>query len=244
MRTSFPLVISPQPDETTCGPACLHTVYRYFNDQVALEKVIGEVDTFDEGGTLGVWLGCHALRRGYRVTIYSYNLQVFDPTWFGHDIDFIIGRLKQQMTYKKDHKLRVATQAYIQFLELGGKVRFRDLEASLIRKYVKRHVPILTGLSATYLYRSAREFGPDGEFDDVRGEPAGHFVIIHGYDRSKRSVYVADPLQVNPLAEGHLYEVDINRLIGSILLGIITYDANLLVIHPPKKTDADSIRRQ
>ena len=37
--------------------------------------------------TLAVLLGCHALRRGYEATIYTFNLQVFDPTWFEEPTD-------------------------------------------------------------------------------------------------------------------------------------------------------------
>jgi hypothetical protein len=36
----------------------------------------------------------------------------------------------------------------------------------------------------------------------------------------------------NPLATEHLYELDIDRVINAILLGILTYDDNLLVILP------------
>ena len=232
MRTTLPVEILPQPDETTCGPTCLHTVYRFFEDYVPLGTVVDEVKKLDEGGTLGVFLGCHALRRGYKATIYSYNLQVFDPTWFGKDISFIIDRLYKQLEVKTDPKLLLATKGYIEFLEMGGKVKFEDLNAALIRKFVKRNQPILTGLSATYLYRSAREFGPNSEFDDIQGEPSGHFVIIHGYDKLERKVFVSDPLKYNPLGFGHQYEVGIDRVICAIMLGILTYDANLLIIRP------------
>jgi hypothetical protein len=43
-------------------------------------------------------------------------------------------------------------------------------------------------------------------------------------------VRVADPFYDNPLGEGHYYDVDVDRLIRAIMLGAITYDANLLVI--------------
>ena len=85
-------------------------------------------------------------------------------------------------------------------------------------------------MSATYLYRTAREFGPGDDYDDVRGTPSGHFVVLCGYDREKRTVLVADPLQSNPVGKGQYYEVDLNRVICSILLGVTTYDANLLII--------------
>ena len=81
MTTSFHFDIRPQPDNTTCGPTCLHAVYRYFGDPVDLSRIIAEVPTIEGGGTLSVYLASHALRRGYRATIIPYNLQIFDPTW-------------------------------------------------------------------------------------------------------------------------------------------------------------------
>ena len=40
---AFDLEILTQPDDSTCGPTCLHAVYRYFKDPVALDDVIAEV---------------------------------------------------------------------------------------------------------------------------------------------------------------------------------------------------------
>ena len=68
----------------------------------------------------------------------------------------------------------------------------------------------------------------------MRGEPIGHFVILCGYDKEERTVLVADPLKSNPLSDSHQYLVNIDRVICSILLGIMTYDANLLIIEPAR----------
>ncbi|MFZ5774331.1 MAG: hypothetical protein ACOY3Z_02440 [Thermodesulfobacteriota bacterium] len=229
------LDILPQPDDTTCGPTCLHAVYQYYGDQIPLARVVEEVKQFETGGTLAVFLACHALRRGYKARIYTYNLHVFDPTWFPHGPDYIEERLLVQMEAKDDEKLRLATRGYLNFLNLGGELRFADLTPSLLRKYLKRSVPILTGLSSTYLYRSMREYGPHCEDDDVRGYPCGHFVLLCGYNKPERLVAVADPLMDNPLAEGQKYHISIDRVLCAILLGIVTYDANFLIIEPGKK---------
>ena len=78
-----------------------------------------------------------------------------------------------------------------------------------------------------------RVHGPDDAPDDVRGAPCGHFVVLAGYHRDDRTVLVADPYLPNPVARGkRFYAVNIDRVICSILLGVLTYDANLLVIHP------------
>jgi len=83
------------------------------------------------------------------------------------------------------------------------------------------------------LYRAAREYGPNDEPDDVRGLPAGHFVVIAGYDRKERTVLVADPYARHPYSPSHEYWINIDRVLCAVLLGIVTHDANLLVIHPP-----------
>lgn len=231
------LDIHTQPDDITCGPTCLHAVYRYYNDDLPLDQVISEVTGLAEGGTLAVMIACHALTRGYQATIYTYNLHVFDPTWFtdgGASVD-LAAKLREQATIKKSKRLRTATAAYLEFIELGGVLRFEELSRDLIRRYLKRNTPILTGLSATYLYRCQREVdsGPRKmAYDDVRGEPTGHFVVLCGYDAESKRVLVADPLWPNPVSEVQLYEVPIDRLVNSILLGIVTYDANLLVLQP------------
>lgn len=221
-----------QPDNETCGPTCLHAVYRYWNLTLPLSRVIAEIPPLPGGGTLAVDLGCHALRQGFSAEIFTYNLQLFDPSWFANEVD-LAERLQLQRRYKLDQKLSIATDAYLEFLELGGHVKFEELTGSLVRRHLNRGIPVLTGLSATYLYRCARE--AEGEYDDVRGQPTGHFVVLSGYDREQRKVMVADPLHDNPVYGTHYYSVGMNRLIASILLGVITYDANLLVVYPAKR---------
>jgi hypothetical protein len=229
--TELGLEVLPQPDDVTCGPTCLHAVYRYWEHDVSLETVIGAVQPLPEGGTLAVDLACHALREGFAATIYTYNLQIFDPTWFDGDVD-IADKLRQQRKAKRDVKLSIATDSYLEFLSLGGKLRYQELTGALLRRYLNRGIPILTGLSATYLYSCAREFHDD--YDDVHGEPMGHFVILSGYDREQREVTIADPLHDNPGYGTHYYRVGMTRLVAAILLGILTYDANLLIVAPRK----------
>ena len=231
----FPVTILPQPNDTTCGPTCLHAVYQYYEDTISLEQVLAEVASLEHGGTLAVFLGCHALARGYRAHIYTYNLTVFDPTWFATPESNIAERLQAQLALKSDPRLHAATRGYLEFLERGGELRFQDLTRGLIRSYMNRGTPVITGLSSTYLYRAVREFGPASVEDDVRGEPAGHFVVLCGYDAEAKSVLIADPLDPNPLADTRSYRVGIDRVVCSILLGVITHDANLLVIKPKSR---------
>lgn len=228
--------ILAQPDEVTCGPTALHAVYRYFGDHMDLDDVIKEVHQFEDGGTLAVWLGSHALRRGYEATVYSCNLQLLDPTWFALPYVNLIEKLKDQLKVKKgDEKISRTSEAFIEFLSHGGIIKMEDFSRELLRKVLNQGFPILTGLSSTFLYRSSREAPPNQRYDDIRGTPAGHFVILCGYDRNTKLVQIADPHAQNPFSRSRKYQVHIDRVICSILLGVLTYDANFLVIRPKKK---------
>ncbi len=206
-----------------------------------LDLVVDEVRRLGTGGTLAAFLGLHALHRGYRATLYTYNLELFDPTWFTEPEGKIGERLQQQAMAKgTKRRLQAATEAHLEYLDAGGGVLFEELAPDLIRRILSRGLPIMTGLSATYLYGCAREvFGSDGRarYDSIAGYPTGHFVVLHGYDPSTDSVLVADPFHGNPLSDGHSYRVGIVRLLGAIMLGVLSYDGNLLVI---ERDQADS----
>jgi hypothetical protein len=234
-HTELTLDIQPQPTDETCGPACLHAVYRFLKDPVPLEAVVAEVTSLGTGGTLAAYLGLHALQRGYRTTIYTYNLKLFDPTWFDDAEPRLEERLKAQAEVKSSVRLQSATEAHLEYLEAGGAIHFEELTPDLIRRPLSRGLPILTGLSVTYLYGCARErYDSHGRssYDSIRGFPTGHFVVVHGYDPATDSVLVADPYHDNPLPGGANYRVGIIRLLGAIMLGVLSYDANLLVIEP------------
>ncbi|KTD32514.1 Peptidase C39 family protein [Legionella moravica] len=232
------LIIQTQPDDESCGPTCLHAVYQYYGLEYDLKEIIQTIDRSISGGTLSAMLGKHALLQGFNANIYIYNLNIFDPSWFHNgsvDNKFLIDKLDAQMNYKNDPYITHASEAFIEYLKLGGKVSAHPLDVTLLKKYFTRKIPIITGLSATNLYWSAREyFTPEGKsvYDDVRGSPCGHFVVLCGYDTQKRHVVIADPHAENPLFHNNYYKVSINRLINSIMLGVITYDGNLLIIEP------------
>ena len=231
----FDVEILRQPDDATCGPTCLQAVYRYFGDDIDLPSLISDVPQLAGGGTLAVTLAIHALRRNYRARIITYNLMVFDPSWFAGELPDLSERLQAQLLAKNDPKIAEATNLYLEFLDRGGRLTIEDLTPDLLKGWLEHGRPILTGLSATFLYRSPREIGDQVlHEDDVAGVPQGHFVVLCGWDEERRAVRVADPLEDNPGFNKHYYWLPAERVITAILLGVLTYDANLLILDPPE----------
>jgi hypothetical protein len=58
-------------------------------------------------------------------------------------------------------------------------------------------------------------------------------VVIAGYNAPQRRVLVADPYQPHPYGSTNEYWISIDRAVGAVLLGIVTHDANLLIVYPP-----------
>lgn len=228
------LDVPQQPDDVTCGPTCLQALYAFHGTPLPLDDVIASVRSLDHGGTLGVLLGIDALERGYGATLYSYNLEVLDPTWFTGDGRDLRSELRRQLEVREGKRLRAAIQAYLDFLDEGGEIRHAELTPGLLASIVREGSPPITGLSATYLYGCEREVfdGKQSRYDDVRGEPVGHFVVVSGVDPVSGDFRISDPSQDNPLHGSGTYWVSPYRLIGAIFLGVTTYDGNLLVIRP------------
>jgi hypothetical protein len=226
----LPVDIDPQPDGITCGQTCLHALYRFHGLDLGVSDVINSVTPLTDGGTLEVHLACDALKRGFDATIYTYNLNLFDPTWFDAPHVDIAAKLRERAARKRSAKFKFAVEGYCEFLARGGRLRFTDLTRAELRGMLRRGVPVIAGLNLTYLYRHSRVSGAHDDPDDVHGESCGHFVVLAGYNRDDRSIAVADPYLPNPVGVGQKYWVHIDRVIGAILLGVMTYDASLLIL--------------
>jgi hypothetical protein len=234
------LKIETQPDDESCGPTCLHAIYRHYGYDIPITEVIQTIDRSPSGGTFSISIGKHALQHGFQATVYINSLVLFDPSWFVNgeaDSNLLIEKLEAQSNVKHDPYITNATVAIIEFLNLGGKICSHPLSEELLRTFFDKNIPVISGLSSTNLYWSQRGiFTEEGKsvFDDIRGTPCGHFVVLCGFDSDNNHVIVADPYTGNPMHHNSYYKVNINRLINAILLGVITFDGNLTVIEPKK----------
>jgi len=226
----LPVPRTRQPDDISCGPTCLHQVLRFHGSRVDAPELSPLITRNDDGGTQAVFLALAAQRLGFTSTLYPYDLRVFDPTWFSLPREDLVEKLRRREAVVRRRKLAASVRGYRLFLEAGGEIRFEELSRQLVVGILRRGHPVICGLSATHLYRQARERPADNEPDDVAGEPVGHFVVVNGFERGGRSLLVTDPWPHAPFPRGGPYSVPSQRLLNAVLLGDVTYDAVLLEI--------------
>lgn len=223
------LHVAQQPDDESCGITCLKAIYDYYAHPTSLDKLKHEIEHWRTGGTVAVNLARHALAHGYDAEIYTYNLKIFDPTWRDLPPKELSHKLRLRQRRVRSQKQKDVIRFYQDFLKKGGTVRFDDLDEDLMNRLFKRHTPIICGLSATYLYRQSRETH-DNVADDVTGHPVGHFVVVNAWDPHARMVTIQDPLRKTPLSDTGTYRLPFAKFSNAVMLGILTYDENLLVI--------------
>jgi hypothetical protein len=163
-------------------------------------------------------------------------LAIFDPTWQGLSSGELVNKLRLQMKHKKGKKLHLASDAYCEYLEKGGRLSFEVLTPDLLKYLLKDNIPLITGLSCTYLYNTSRERVISKSkiiADDIGGVSTGHFVVLMA--STDTEITIADPYYPNPLSDLGIYGVNSHRVILSIMLGVLTYDANLIVIRSKSK---------
>jgi hypothetical protein len=223
------LHVTQQPDDESCGITCLKAIYDYYAHPTSLATLQHEIEHWQTGGTVAVNLARHALAHGYDAEIYTYNLKIFDPTWKDLPPKELSHKLRLRQRRVRSVKQKEVIRFYQDFLKKGGKVRFDDLDEDLMGRLFRQHKPVICGLSATYLYQQPRETHDNVE-DDVAGNPVGHFVVVSAWDPHTRMVTIQDPLRKNPFSETGTYRLPFVKFSNAVMLGILTYDENLLAI--------------
>ncbi len=223
------LSVQPQPDDESCGITCLQAIYNYHGQKTPFDKLQSEIEHFNTGGTVGVNLARHAILYGYSAEIYTYNIKIFDPTWKNLGVKELSAKLKLRQKKSRSQKQKKIIGFYHDFLRKGGVLKFDDLNEALLDKLLAKNQPMICGLSATYLYQNMRET-PNNEENDILGNPVGHFVVVSEWDPKSRHVTIHDPLRKNPISDTGTYRLPFVRFSNAVMLGILTYDENLLVI--------------
>ena len=212
----------------TCGPSSLQQVFAYYGIKKSINQLLKEIKLYKKG-TFDGQLGLCALENGFKAIIIDYNLHAYDPTWFKLSKKALIKKLKQSLKHRKgEYKTKV--QWLIKYFEAGGNIKFEIVTPELIKSYLKKKIPVIVCLMMTSLYKEKRRItikqkkGRRSIKSDLKGKPAGHYLVVSGYDGDK--LFVTDPYYNIPYSKKGEYKISSKELIASILM----WNGSLLII--------------
>ena len=211
--------IQKQPTDDTCGATTLHAMYQHLGVDVPIDILVKTITQFPNGGTADVYLAMDALERGLKVTVYTSNIRVFDPSWLGLPQERLVDRLYKFSEYIRDKDLIVSQIAglFSMFVRMGGRVRINlDDMGNLITAL--RYGPVIAGVSYDWLM---------GEERDNGGDLTGHFIIVDSYDDASETFTISDPWDGK---KGQHYKVSYGLMNKALLLGTLTNDGSFILI--------------
>jgi hypothetical protein len=155
MESRLQLDILAQPDNVTCGPTCLHAVYRFYGDQLPLDQVIQRDSAASRRWDIGCFAGVPRFAPRLRRDHFDVQSADLRPDLVSAPIS-LAWRIVCELRWPSSGSSKLACgERGLSGIatDLGGRIQMEDFTSRLIRRYLKREIPILTGLSATYLYR-------------------------------------------------------------------------------------------
>jgi len=217
-----------------CGPAALKMVMEYLTGKhYNLNQIIKETKSEEKYVDWDFKLGIAAIRRGFRVTIFTMSTDFFDPSWYKLSKSALIRKLKKRLKFILHYNKRNIRDGYIwwwyesshkaiiSFLEHGGKIVFKPISKELIISYLSKRIPVICSVNGSIFYSKRRVYR--GKYDDIRGEYFGHIVVVTGYKNGK--FIITDTEKISNKTGG-IIEIDADLLINCIL----TSTGNLIVL--------------
>jgi len=221
---------------SSCGHSSLLQVLAYYGTNLELKEVVKEISNCEVDelklGASECELGMFAIKRGFKSTVVSLDVRRFDATWF----ELSSEELKKKLELRSEflHKLSPedikegqgtqyldnVTKYYSEYLEKEGKVKFLPISKELIKKYIDNKIPVIALVSSQLYFKKARKY--NGEFDDIKGKPTGHWIVVSGYDEN--NFIITDP--ADDLEKDGNVKMEQNYLISSIN----TYGPVMLII--------------
>jgi hypothetical protein len=228
--------IKQRPAE--CMQTSATQLLSFFDPTVKVEDVIKEVPVYVENsekiGTSPGHLGAYFVQKGYKTTVYIFDVELFDLSWESSSGIEIIKLLKRRQEYipanswlAKYHHILV--DGWELFVKAGGSFAQPPLSKQLIIDLLTKS-PILVMVNSTYLnHQSKQQYNKnEDKFEDdaIKGRSLTHGVTCAGYKDDKFLIVDPDP----PAGiEQHRW-IESDHLIASIMAAQTESDNLLMVI--------------
>lgn len=194
-----------QPTITTCGQTALSILLSHFGEVINPLKIEQNVPQVQDKngqnmGTITQHMATWCIDKGYNVSLYTFDCQVIDQSWFGLGKDELVEKLRQReegWTVPSLGELwtKEYARSYKEFIQHGGNLHItRAVTSELLYKLLENG-PILPCLNFNTLYgvpKSRRLNNQEAVDDDINGVAINHFVVIYG-NNEDGNLLIADP---------------------------------------------------
>jgi uncharacterized protein YvpB len=235
MNSSFYDVPLIQQGLQECAQASAAQLLNFLGRNKTIDEVKEEVPVYldKEGQPLGTSIGHIAnyfIQQGYKTTIHTTDIQLFDRSWIGKTNEELIELLQQREKYIK-HPIYgadvfdVIFDGYISYLKEGGSITFPLIDETYLVKMLEKG-PLFAVVSYNFLnsipkYKYIKDENKYLQ-DPIQGNPTTHSIVIAGYKDNK--FYIVDP----DFDFGGKKWVDSGLLIASLYVAETNYD-NLII---------------
>ncbi len=228
--------IKQKPAE--CMQTSATQLLSFFDPTIKVDDVINEVPVYVENGekigTSPGHLATYFVQKGYKTTVYIFDVELFDLSWEMTSGSEIIELLKQRQKYipanswlAKYHHILV--DGWELFVKAGGSFAQPPLTAQLIKDLLIKS-PILVMVNSTYLnHQSKQQYDKKKdkfEDDAIKGRSLTHGVTCTGYKDGRFLIVDPDPPEGR---EQHRW-IQSDHLIASIMAAQTESDNLLMVI--------------
>lgn len=178
-----------------CVQASASILLSHYGIHKTLSEIKQEVPVYisKNGDPIGTSIGhiaSYFIKLGFKTTIHTTDIQIFDRSWENKNTSELIELLKLRKKYVKhstydNNTLDVIFDGYIYFLQKKGQVVFPEIDVNYIYEKLKKG-PIFAVVNYNY-FNNVAKYAYDAISkcnieDSIKGNPGTHAVVIHGYN--------------------------------------------------------------
>ena len=170
-----------QQQSKTCGLACLRMIFSNFSDYISEKELVKQVKVHSFG-IFSTDLAIIALKKGYKTTLYTFNLPLFSK----YNIEF--GTLVNLKLIRKISPKPSSKKAYDSiknYLKYGGVLYYDYPRLELLEKYLDQEWPCLISFNTASTGKYYKKWDN------------GHYNVVHGIDKHHVNILDPDPWEEN-----------------------------------------------
>lgn len=198
-----------------CGPISVYTIHQFFGTTITTAEILKDLGVSTKTSTFPSQLAQHLRSFPYDVQLLTSCSYLVSPHWIGKSSLFIAEELQQWLVHHKRSPWRKGAQFLRDYLASGGMIKIINLTTHILDEYLEGGYLILACLEESWLWGRRKIVGK-AFFDDVKGSPRGHFVVL--FDGNDHEYAISDPFPTGLPGRSGNYFVSKDTVMISILL--------------------------